>query len=151
MLDNLHGIELVMRSVALAGETVLDEARVEAEAKILEQEVRAILDSVLMCGGGSVANGVVTAFQRGYLDIPFAPSVHNRGQVVTARDAEGAVRFLDVGNLQFDRGIREFHRDRMNDRRRAEGGVQDERSYLLVERDVLQIPRGEYVRWPLSP
>ena len=148
--DNLHGIALVMRGIEAAREVALDEARVEAEACILEREVRSILDAVIGCGGGSVAAGVVAAFERGILDIPFAPSVHNRGEVVTARDAEGAVRFLSVGRLPFDRELREFHRDRMAERRRLEGGISETQGYLLVEQDVLRVSRGEYARWPLS-
>ena len=56
-----------------------------------------------------IAQGVVTGFAKGLIDIPFAPSVHNRGEVMTTRDVEGAVRFLSFGNLQFDRETRQFH------------------------------------------
>jgi hypothetical protein len=34
-------------------------------------------------------------------------------------------------------------------RRKAEGLVKGE-DHLLVERDVLRIPRGDYDRWPLD-
>ena len=146
--DNLSGIRLVMGGVC--AEVAVDEERIATESHMLEREVRAILDSVVMCGRGSITEGIVTAFRKGYLDIPFAPSLHNRGEVVTARDTEGAVRFLSFGNLQLDQEVREFHRSRMGDRKRVEGGIREAQGYLLVEKDVLQIARGDDLQWPLS-
>jgi methylaspartate mutase epsilon subunit len=147
--DNLHGIALVTHAISAAGRQAVDEARVAEECDLIEREVQSLLDGVLMCGGGSVARGVVEAFRKGWLDIPFAPSIHNRGEVVTARDVEGAVRFLSPGQLPFDRDVKERHRALMDERRRAEGGVAPGKLYLLVEKDVLRVPRCEYVRWPL--
>ena len=68
---------------------------------------------------------------------------------MTARDREGAVRFLSFGNLQVGRELREFHENKMDERRRAEGLLSEKQNYGLVERDVLQIPRCLYERWPL--
>lgn len=68
---------------------------------------------------------------------------------MTARDRDGAVRFLSLGNLQVGRELQEFHRHKMDERRRAEGLLSEKQNYLLVEKDVLQIPRCLYERWPL--
>jgi methylaspartate mutase epsilon subunit len=148
--DNIHAINLVMRGAAEADPATRDEARIGEESNIIEREVEAILESVLLCGKGSLAEGVVEGFRRGYIDIPFSPSVHNRGEVMTARDAEGAVRFVSTGQLQFGRELREFHRDKIQERRRAEGSLTEGQNYLLVEQDVLQIARGRYEGWPLG-
>jgi methylaspartate mutase epsilon subunit len=148
--DNVHAIDLVRRGVAAAAEAVVDEGAVARECALIRQEVMAILDRVIFCGGGSVARGIVRAFQDGALDIPFAPSIHNRGEVATARDCEGAVRFLCIGGLPFDRETREFHRDRMDARRRSAGVLGNAQQFMLVEHDVLQLPRGEYAGWPLA-
>lgn len=148
--DNVGGIGLVMRGIAAAAGHTVDEARVLEESFIIRREVQSILDSVVMAGRGSIAEGIVTAFRNGYLDIPFAPSVYNRGEVITIRDVEGAIRIASFGGLQFDRELREFHRSKADERRRAEGGLKESQLYLLVEQDVLQIPRGQYRRWPLS-
>jgi methylaspartate mutase epsilon subunit len=148
--DNAEAINIVRGGVADAAALRLDEAAVAAECDVVEREVHAILESVIHGGRGSLAAGVVEAFRRGFLDVPFSPSVHNRGEVVTARDAAGAVRFLSTGGLQFDRELKEFHRDKMQERRRAGGLLSDRQNYLLVERDVLQIARGQYQGWPLS-
>ena len=107
------------------------------------------MDAVIMGGGGCIAEGVVNAFSHGVLDVPFSPSVHNRSEVLTARDVDGAVRYLSCGNLPFDRELREFHASKMAERRRAEGLVEKE-NYLLVERDVMSIVRCEYQHWPLD-
>ena len=148
--DNVHAINLVRRGVADAGAAWADELLIAEERDVIGREVEAILGSVIMCGRGSFAEGIVEGFRRGYLDVPFSPSVHNRGEVSTARDTDGAVRFLSCGQLQFDRELRDFHRDKMEERRRAEGLYSEKQNYLLVEQDVLQIARGQYEQWPLS-
>ena len=62
--------------------------------------------------------------ERGLLDIPFAPSTHCSGKVMTARDNTGAVRYLDPGNLRA--GIERFVAERGERRERLRklvGGV----------------------------
>jgi methylaspartate mutase epsilon subunit len=147
--DNLSGIDLIRRGITSAGEGRVDEARVEEECDLIRREAECIFDSVVFCGKGDIARGVVAGFERGFLDVPFSPSVHNRGEVVTARDVEGAVRFLSPGNLQLTRELREFHEEKACERRRAEGLRSARCDYLLVERDVMQVARGQYERWPL--
>jgi len=140
LADNLRGISLAM-SGAVA-QAPIDETRVAGECSLIRREVEAILESVLLCGSGSISEGIVEGFRRGLLDIPFSPSVYNRGAVMTARDTDGAVRFLSLGNLQVGRELQEFHRNKMDERRRAEGLFSERQNYLLVEQDVLQIPRS---------
>lgn len=150
--DNLHALTLVRRGVlsVAQGQEVVDEARVTEESAIVRREVQAILDSLIYCGGGSIAAGIVNGFRQGLLDIPFSPSLNNKGAVMTARDKDGAVRFLTFGNLQLDRELRDFHRDKIQERRRLWGRRTEQEDYLLVEQDVLQIARGEHERWPLA-
>ena len=147
--DNLEGLQLNMAGIREAQGQRVDEQRVAEEAALIGREVRAIIDGVIMCGKGNIASGIIKAFQEGVLDIPFAPSVYNRGEAMTARDCEGAVRFLRLGKLPFDRELCEFHEHRMNDRRRMEGLVNRRSDSALVERDVLRVARGQYERWPL--
>jgi len=147
--DNVLAINLVNQGIFAASRTQIVEKQITEECDIIRREVNAMLDSVFLCGGGSVARGIITSFQKGFIDIPFSPSIYNLGKVVTARDTEGAVRFLSIGNLQFDRELREFHRSKISDRCRAEGLISEKQSYLLIEQDVLKIPRGQYECWPL--
>ena len=97
----------------------------------------------------SLTRGVTEAFVRGYLDVPFSPSQENRGEVLTARDADGAVRYVDTGRLQFSAGVRDFHRSKMEARRQALGAA-PQGPWALVERDVAQRPLGPGQRWPLD-
>lgn len=147
--DNICGIDLVRRGIASAPGSPVDEALVAEECDLIRREAESIFESVVFCGKGDLARGVVSSFEKGYLDIPFSPSIHNRGEVITARDLEGAVRFLSPGNLQLPREVREFHEDKAGERRRAEGLASAKSDYLLVERDVMQVARGQYERWPL--
>lgn len=150
MEDNLRAVSLVRAGIEASAGVALDEAAVQREAALIRREVWAIVEGVIQAGGGSVASGIVAAFREGLLDIPFSPSIHNRGEVVTARDTSGAVRFLATGRLPLDRETAEFHRDRMSERRHAAGGVAEGQRFTLVEHDVLQIARGEYAGWPLA-
>jgi methylaspartate mutase epsilon subunit len=147
---NLHGLSLVMRGVEDAALENAGESHIKEECEIIRREARAIFESLIMCGRGSVVEGIVSGFRQGLIDIPFSPSIHNAGQVMTARDLCGAVRFLSTGNLQLERELCDFHREKMNQRRKAEGVISASEDYLLVERDVLQIARSRYQRWPLS-
>ncbi|HEY0783487.1 MAG TPA: methylaspartate mutase subunit E, partial [Thermoanaerobaculia bacterium] len=148
--DNLRGLALARMGLRAAHHFAIDEAAVAYEADILRREVLAIIDSLLEAGDGDLTSGISRGFERGLLEVPFAPSVHNRGEVMTARDNDGAVRFLRTGNLQFDQDVREFHEQKMAERRSAEGDPSDRADALLVEADVLRIAREEYESWPLD-
>ena len=150
LTDNITGIELINSGLATAANCYVDETCVAEECAVIRREVEAIFESIIQCGRGDIAQGVVTGFAKGFIDIPFAPSVHNRGEVITVRDVEGAVRFLSFGNLQFDREIRQFHEDKVSNRRRAEGINSPLQDPILVERDVMQVACCRYDHWPLS-
>lgn len=150
LTDNITGLELIKGGLASAADCYVDETRVAEECAVIRREVEAIFESIVLCGNGDIAQGVVTGFEQGLLDIPFSPSVHNRGEVMTTRDIEGAVRFLSAGNLRLDRESREFHRDRVSERRKAEGINSPSQDHLLVERDVMQVACCRYEQWPLG-
>ena len=150
LTDNITGIELIHSGLASAADCYVDEARVAEECAVIRREVESIFESIIVCGNGDIAQGVVTGFEKGFIDIPFSPSVHNRGEVMTVRDVEGAVRFLSFGNLQLDRETREFHEDKVSARRRAEGILSRLYDPVLVERDVMQVASCRYDHWPLG-
>jgi methylaspartate mutase epsilon subunit len=150
LTDNIEGIELIRSGLATASDCYVDEARVAEECAVIRREVESIFESVIVSGNGDVAQGVVNGFAKGFIDIPFSPSVHNRGEVMTTRDVEGAVRFLSIGNLQLDRETRQFHEDKVSERRRAEGIHTRLQDPILVERDVMQVACCRYDHWPLS-
>ena len=150
LTDNITGIELINSGLATAADCYVDEARVAEECAVIRREVESIFESIVLCGNGDIAQGVVTGFQKGFIDVPFSPSVHNRGEVMTTRDVEGAVRFLSFGQLQLDRETRQFHDDKVSERRRREGIHSPLQDPILVERDVMQVACCRYDHWPLS-
>jgi methylaspartate mutase epsilon subunit len=149
--DNLEGIELCKVGIAAARYVAVDPTTVAFEREVLPCEVQGIFDSVISLGSGSISVGIVRAFERGYLDIPFSPSIYNAGRVVTIRDDQQAVRFLDPGHLQLDADLKAFHRARTD--ARTLGFDIEGRSYaqaLLLESDIMMIPHERYSGWPLA-
>lgn len=147
--DNIEGISIVSQGVSDASEVEIDEARIADECELIGKEVEAMIESVIFSGKGDITRGIISAFDKGYLDIPFSPSRYNRGEVMGARDVEGAVRYLNTGNMKLTRELCQFHEEKMQERRRIEGIFSPKQNYLLIEKDVTQIPRGYYEKWPL--
>jgi methylaspartate mutase epsilon subunit len=86
-------------------------AEVAAEQELIENEVEDILGAVYALGSEDLAASVVTAFERGLLDIPFPASRHCCGQVLPARDAKGAIRYQSYGGLRVSPEVRCRNRD----------------------------------------
>ena len=116
-----------------------------AESEIIMVEMHCILDKVVELGNGDWAVGAVAAFEAGVLDVPFAPSRFNAGKVMPARDNEGAIRLLEVGNLPFTQGLIDFHREKLEQRARFEKRVV---SFQMVIDDVYAIGKGFLVGRP---
>lgn len=110
-----------------------------SEGEIIRREVDQILDKVFDLGGGDVAKGTIAAFEAGILDIPFAPSKYNAGKLMPARDNDGAVRILEMGNLPFSDELKQFHRDKLEERARQEKRTV---SFQMVIDDVYAISKG---------
>lgn len=117
------------------------------EEEIIAAETRSILDKALDLGEGDLAAGTVRAFQAGVIDVPFAPSRCCAGKILPVRDYQGAVRFLDFGNLPFNAEIKDYHRERIARRGREEGR---EPSFQMVIDDIYAIGKGMLVGRPQS-
>ena len=148
--DNIEGLNLVHRAIENADSHKPNLSTVQMEYDLITKEVEAIFESVLFAGKGSVTKGIVAGFKQGLLDIPFAPSVYNAGKVMTARDCDGAIRYLSTGNLAFSKDVKEFHQHKIAERCRREGLMSKRQQYKLIEKDVLQVARGQYDHWPLK-
>jgi len=123
----------------LCGQAFLDYDQLLVEKENIKVETKAILDKILELGDGDIAVGAVLGFQTGILDIPFAPSRYNAGKILPARDSQGAVRFLDHGNLPFSREIIEYHQSRIAERGKMEGR---DPSFQMVIDDIYSIGKG---------
>lgn len=116
---NANGIKATKQIIRiLKNQKLTRTAEFEDECEIIDAEVACIMDSVLRLGKGDVAVGTINAFKAGVLDVPYAPSVFNKGKVKVMKDVEGAVRFLDVGNLPFDEKIIRFHEKKVKERQK---------------------------------
>lgn len=120
-----------------------DKVRVEMEE--IRRETKSILDSILKIGDGDIAKGAIRGFEAGLIDVPFAPSKFNRGKALPLRDNEGAIRFLDFGQLPFDEDTKEFHRKKYKQRGRTE---HREPNFQMVIDDVYAISKGRLVGRP---
>lgn len=143
---NGQGIKATKQIInMLQGQTVPITKEVAAEQEIIGAETRCILEAVRAMGEGDWAKGTVRAFASGALDVPFAPSRYNTGRLLPARDNEGAVRLLDIGNLPFTDEIRDFHRQKLEERGRREGR---QPSFQMVIDDIYAISKGMLVGRP---
>lgn len=116
---------------------------IKEEMAMIDREVNAIINEVYNMGDGDLAVGVVKAFDAGVLDVPFAPSVMNKGLVMPVRDNCGALRYLNFGNLPFDEEIKDYHRKKIGARTERTGQKAD---YNMVIEDVYAISKGYLVR-----
>ena len=118
---------------------------VAEEIELIKTETRLIVDACLKLGEGNFADAAVRGFKGGLIDIPFAPSRHNRGKVLPVRDDDGAIRIFDMGNLPFDEGIRKFHKSQLKKRAVAE---RREVGFQMVIDDIYAISKGRLVGRP---
>jgi methylaspartate mutase epsilon subunit len=103
----------------LAGQDFgVDSEDVQFERELNLLEGRAILDAVLDLGDGDPVRGTIRAFDAGVLDEPAAPSRIAHGDVLVVRDAKGAVRFLDPGNVPIPPEAMRLERQRLEERTR---------------------------------
>ncbi|MFC2070790.1 hypothetical protein ACFLTB_06445, partial [Chloroflexota bacterium] len=72
---------------------------VDIEEEVTEKEVRAILDRIFDLGDGDIADGTIKAVESGVLDSPWSPNITVKDDVLGVRDARGACRYLEFGNL----------------------------------------------------
>lgn len=81
----------------------LDADRVAEEQHWIEREVAELVEPLL--GSDDLIDDIASAFADGRLDIPFSASIYARSAVVPRRDATGAIRYADTGNLPFSAAI----------------------------------------------
>ncbi|QMS84327.1 methylaspartate mutase subunit E [Candidatus Xianfuyuplasma coldseepsis] len=126
----------------LKDQQVPNSAELDMEINQIKREVDALLHAVVEAGKGDVAQGVVNAFKRGILDIPFAPSELNHGKVLPARDIEGKIRILEFGNLAFNDDIKTFHHQKLQERANKQ---HREFSIQMVIDDIYAVSDGHLV------
>ena len=91
------------------------------EANMIELEVRAIVDKVLELGDGDPVIGAIKGIDSGVLDHPVSNSKYVKCEVMGVKDYQGAVRYLEFGNLPFSKEIKEFHKQKIAEREKLKG------------------------------
>jgi methylaspartate mutase epsilon subunit len=143
---NAQGLRATRQAInMLADQEKIETAEIRRETEIIRREVRCIMSKVLELGSGDPAEGAVAAFESGVLDVPFAPSVYNKGKILPMRDNEGCIRIFTRGAIPLDAELAAWHRDRLEERARAEGRSV---SFQMVTDDIYAVGKGKLVGRP---
>lgn len=143
---NASGLRATKQVISmLKDQDFLQTPAVITESEIVMKEMKCILDKVEELGKGDYALGAIAAFEAGVIDVPFAPSRFNAGKLLPARDNDGAIRLLEVGNLPFTQDLKDFHKKKLEER-----GAFEKRpvSFQMVIDDVYAIGKGFLVGRP---
>ncbi|HEY5575954.1 MAG TPA: methylaspartate mutase subunit E, partial [Clostridiaceae bacterium] len=145
MEANAAGLRCTKQVVNMLSDQNFQNSELEIEKEIIRQETRCIVDKCFELGEGDIAMGVCRGVEAGVLDVPFAPCKANAGLMLPARDNNGAIRVLNMGNLPFGQDLRDFHRGKIEERAKAE---KREVSFQMVIDDVYAIGKGRLVGRP---
>ncbi len=119
-----------------------DKRELDLEISMAEKEVRCIVDKVLEFGDGDPVQGIIKAVKSGVLDNPFATNPASPCKVMGIKDSEGAIRYLNRGNIPFTDDIIEFHQSRIAEREKKKGRKLD---YETLVSDLLAVSKGVLV------
>ena len=116
---------------------------IDNEARIAELEIRAILEKLLEVGDGDIVVGCLKGVDFGIIDSSFfSPNKHVRDEVIGVKDCKGAIRYKEFGNLPFNGEIKEFHRQKVAEREKAEG---TKANYEMTVRDFWAFSKGQLI------
>ncbi len=143
---NADGLKTTKQIVNMLKDQYLEQTKnLDLEKEMIKKEVYLIMDKIFELGEGDWALGAVRAFASGIIDVPFAPSNYNAGNILPARDNNGAVRYLNTGNLPFTDEVKEFHQEKLRLRGESEGR---EVGFQMVIDDIYAIGKGMLVGRP---
>ncbi|MCC5908886.1 MAG: methylaspartate mutase subunit E [Clostridiaceae bacterium] len=146
MEANAQGIKATKQVLnLLKGQHMPMSKELELEINLIKAETKCILDKVFELGKGDLAVGAVKAFQTGVMDIPFAPSNYNAGKILPARDNNGAVRYLEFGNIPMSQDVKDFNKQLLEERAKVEGR---DVSFQMVVDDIYAVGKGTLVGRP---
>lgn len=145
MESNSQGLNCTKQVVNMLSDQVFENAELELEKEIIRKETRLIVDKCFELGKGDIAVGVCRGVEAGVLDVPFAPCRANAGEMLPARDNNGAIRILNMGKLPFTQELKDFHAAKIEERAKAE---KRKASFQMVIDDVYAIGKGRLVGRP---
>ena len=145
MEANAQGLRCTKQVVNMLRDQTFQGKELDEEKEIIRMETRAIVDKCFELGNGDIALGICRGVASGALDVPFAPCRFNAGQMLPARDNNGAVRILNFGNLPFSQELKDFHIAKIEERANYE---KRKASFQMVIDDVYAIGKGYLVGRP---
>jgi methylaspartate mutase epsilon subunit len=104
----------------LAAQKLPESDEMKLEEKMIEMEVRAVLEKSLEAGDGDILQGLCAAVERGWFDTMVSPWKHVKGRVRYVRDAENAVRYFDSGNVPLPREAKEYNDAKLREREKGQ-------------------------------
>ena len=122
-------VRYVLRSFRSA--ETLTSPIVQLETELIRSEARSILDAIFNISAREFWDSVFRAFQIGFLDVPFAPHIDNRNQLLSVRDANGAIRIANPGNVPISKSDAELEREMLASRTNGEN-----QTYRLMLADI---------------
>jgi len=129
----------------LQGQRLPMSKELETEMAIIKAETKCIIDKLLELGNGDLAVGTVKGFESGIVDVPFAPSKFNSGIMMPARDNNGAVRYLNFGNLPFTEELKNYNTKKLSERAKYENR---EISFQMTIDDIFAVGKGQLIGRP---
>jgi methylaspartate mutase epsilon subunit len=145
--DNAEGLALTREGILMSKDVILDMAGVQKEIQLLERQVFSMMSSIEKLGRGSIARGAIKAFEIGLLDIPFSPSKFNKGELMGAKDCNGAIRFINPEKLPFSNDIMDFHQEKIHERMTKQ---RVSKIHQVLESDLTRIWKNDYISWPVD-
>lgn len=143
---NANGLKATKQlTLMLKDQIAIESAEIQAEMAIIEAETLCIMEAVLKLGENDFGLSAVRGFEAGLIDVPFAPAQCNANKALPARDNNGAVRFLDFGNLPFTEELKQFHQKKLADRAKTE---RRDVSFQMVIDDIYAVSKGRLVGRP---
>jgi methylaspartate mutase epsilon subunit len=121
----------------------LDCKKMLIESEMFEREVRFIFDRMLDMADGDSVVAIARGIESGLLDNPWGTHPSVACKISGVRDAEGAVRYYDTGNIPFPKDIKKFHKEKIAERSKREGRKVD---YSTVVYDILAVGEGTLIK-----
>lgn len=140
---NAAGIRTTKMTLSMyEGQKMPISKELEEEMSIIRKETECIINKVIEVGKGDIAQGTVKAIDMGIIDIPFGPSIFNLGQMMPARDNQGAIRYLVPANLPFTKDILDYNRKKLEER--GEYEKRDVNFKMTID-DIYAVSRGKLI------
>jgi methylaspartate mutase epsilon subunit len=96
-----------------------DNDELNLEEEMITQAVKAIVNKVVDLGDGDIAIGQIKAVEYGVIDAAFSPWRYLAKKTLPVRDATGAIRYLQSGNIPLPKEVVKYHKQRVDERKQS--------------------------------